>query len=390
MPGGRIVLAAGGTGGHVFPAMSLGKALAARGVAIHFVTDRRGNALDAKEFFGSIDLVRAANPRRGGIAARLSAGAQLALGVVQARRILKSRAIDAVVGFGGYPSVPVVLAASLLGLPIILHEQNAVLGRANRWLVPRAAVLATSFRDTVGIPVRCRRIELTGNPVRPAIIASRCHAYPDSAENAAVSLCVIGGSLGARVLSDVVPAAIAMLPDPLRQRLHVTQQCRTEDLERVAAAYRTMGQAVDLATFFPDIPARLAAAHLVICRSGASTIAELSVIGRPAILIPYPHAAEDHQTRNAAAFAATGAGFCVAESDLDPTALARRLVTAFAESGGLIRAAQAARDFGIPDAGPRLADLVLAASGLGAARSLRQDAPIADVVADGAERRALS
>jgi UDP-N-acetylglucosamine--N-acetylmuramyl-(pentapeptide) pyrophosphoryl-undecaprenol N-acetylglucosamine transferase len=282
------------------------------------------------------------------------------LGVLQARRILGRIDPAAVIAFGGYPSVAPVLAATLLRHrpPVVLHEQNAVLGRANRFLARRATTLALSFEATKRMPAGLRT-NVTGNPVRPAIAA--IPPYEPPAE--ALHLVVLGGSLGARVFSDVVPAAVALLPEELRTRLTVTQQCRAEDLDRVRVAYTATGVSAELSAFFPDVAGRLASAHLVVARAGASTTAELTAAGRPAILVPLPGAIDDHQSANARALDEARGAEMVAQRDLTPTSLSERLAAWLAKPDLLAQAAGAARRLGRPDAATRLADLVEALIG---------------------------
>jgi UDP-N-acetylglucosamine--N-acetylmuramyl-(pentapeptide) pyrophosphoryl-undecaprenol N-acetylglucosamine transferase len=352
-----VVIAAGGTGGHVFPAEALASALVARGQRIVLMTDARSGALESPVFAGRERFVL----RGAGIAGRgaaRAAGAIVALGagVAQARRALVRLDPCAVVAFGGYPSVPPVLASrSLMRRPkVILHEQNAVLGRANRFLSRRADALALSFADTARVPPDARAI-LTGNPVRPSIAAVPPYVAP--AEDGALRLLVLGGSLGARVLSDVVPAAIAALPQPLRSRLSVVQQCRPEDLARVGARYDEIDVPAQLAAFFPDIAAHLSWAHLVIARAGASTVAELAAVGRPAILVPLPGAVDDHQSANARALAAAGV-VTVAQRELNPERLAAHLSDLLGAPSRLDAVAIAARAIARPNATQRLADLI--------------------------------
>lgn len=354
----RIALAAGGTGGHVFPALSLAEALSARGHQVLVLTDRRGDAFEVKDAPWKVMRIRASSPSKPGLWAKLGAVAQLGLGVFDARRALREFQADVVVGFGGYPSVPAIIAGSWLNKPAILHEQNAVLGRANRWLVARAAVVATSFDATLGADGG-QPVERTGNPVRAAVHAHRETRYGPPDGEGPIRLRVFGGSLGARVFSDLVPAALALLSGELRGRIRLVQQCRREDLERVRERYDAMGLEAEIAPFFDDVPDRLADAHLVIARAGASTVSELGVIGRPAILVPYPHAMDDHQSRNAQAMQNAGGGWMMAESELTAESLAARLEALLGAPEVLERAAMAARGFGVPDAVDRLADLVL-------------------------------
>lgn len=353
-------LAAGGTGGHLFPAEAVARLLVADGAAVHLLTDRRADAFAAAVPGVTVDRVRAG--RFGGGPLHAAYGlAELALGLVQARRLLRRLAPEAVVGFGGYAAVPTMLAAAQLGLPTLIHEQNAVFGRANRLLAPRARCIATGFAATQGLRAADRaRAVHTGNPVRPAIraVGEAPYAPPAATPGVAIELLVIGGSQGARIFGEVVPPALGLLPAPLRARLRVSQQARPEDRDAVAAQYRALAIDAEVERFFTDMPVRLQRAHLVICRAGASTIAELAVAGRPAILIPYPHAMDDHQSANAAAFAASGGGWAVAQNDLSPAGLADRLAALIADPAALAQAAAAARHFAPGDAAERLAVLV--------------------------------
>lgn len=352
-----VVIAAGGTGGHFFPAEALASELLARGRRVALMTDARSGGLQSQVFAGLEQFVISG----AGIAGRgpLRAGkAVLALsgGVLQARRILMRNHAAVVVGFGGYPSVAPVLATRLMRQrpPVILHEQNAVLGRANRFLASRADRLALSFAATERVPKMATVV--TGNPVRPAIAALASAVYTPPTDT--VRLLVLGGSLGARVFSDVVPAALASLPDALLARLRVTQQCRPEDLGRVRAAYDLAGIDAELASFFADVAERLVTAHLVIARAGASTVAELAIAGRPAILVPLPGAIDDHQTANARALVAARGASMIAQRDFTPDALRDRLAALLSSPDMLNHAALAARSIAQPDAAARLADLV--------------------------------
>jgi UDP-N-acetylglucosamine--N-acetylmuramyl-(pentapeptide) pyrophosphoryl-undecaprenol N-acetylglucosamine transferase len=313
LQGRPIVLAAGGTGGHVYPALALADVLRSRGWPIAFVTDERGTAFGDPSPGTEIYHIKAAS-LGGSACSKLKGLTQLGVGLLQARALLKRLNPAAAVGFGGYPSVPTMCAATQIGTPTLIHEQNAVLGRANRLLAPRVGTIATSFEKISRIqPQAVSKTVLTGNPVRAAISTIGDMPYPSLAGTNPIHILIFGGSQGARVLSDVVPAALTSLSQDERSRLHVTQQCRPEDLERVEAAYKSADIAASLATYFDDMPARLSEAHLVIARAGASTISELMASGRPAILIPYPHATDDHQTANANNIAAAGAGWCIPE-----------------------------------------------------------------------------
>jgi UDP-N-acetylglucosamine--N-acetylmuramyl-(pentapeptide) pyrophosphoryl-undecaprenol N-acetylglucosamine transferase len=354
-PARPVVIAAGGTGGHVFPAEALASALIARGNRVVLMTDTRSSALNSPVFEGRERFVlQGAGIAGRGAARAVQAAFALSAGVEQARRALRRLDATAVVGFGGYPSMPPILAArTIKERPIIvLHEQNAVLGRANRFLVRFADALALSFQVTERVPSGVQT-ELTGNPVRPEI--GDVGVYVPPGATGQVRLLVLGGSLGARVLSDVVPEAVAALPAPLRARLVVAQQCRAEDLERVRAAYSAAEVPADLSSFFPDVATRLADAHLVVARAGASTVAELAVAGRPAILVPLPHAIDDHQSANARAL---GGSRIIAQRDLTPAILAGAMTELLGNPDLLARAASAARSTSRPGAAERLADLV--------------------------------
>lgn len=358
-----IVLAAGGTGGHMFPAEALARALLARGRPVSLITDKRGQAFG--EALPEVTTYRIAAATVGrGLIGKLRTAIALMIGYGQARQLLRTLTPAAVVGFGGYPSAPTVFAAETRKIPVMLHEQNGVLGRANRMLAPRANRIAVAFPEIAGLRAGDRaKLVVTGNPVRPAIAALAAEPYRAPEPGGAIRLLVLGGSQGARVFSEVVPAALTALPPSLRHRLHVTQQARAEDLEAVRAAYADSGIAVELAPFIADVPARLAAAHLVICRAGASTVAELTAAGRPAILVPYPHATDDHQTANAARLNAAGAGWLVPQPDFTAAELGRRLAALIDAPDTLAGTAEAARRLGVPDAAERLADAVEALAG---------------------------
>lgn len=354
-----LVVAAGGTGGHVFPAEALTAELARRGHRVVIVTDRRSGALHAPGFRNrECHVLPGAGLAGRGMMRALGGAMSLALGTLQARFLLKRLDPAAVIGFGGYPTVAPVLATRLLRRrpAVVLHEQNAVLGRANRMLARAADVLALGFADTTRLPPGATGV-VTGNPVRPAVRDS-AQAYVPPAHDGPLHLLVTGGSLGARVFSDVVPAAIAALPPDLRSRLRVVQQARAEDLDRVRAAYQQVGVAAELSPFFTDMPARLAAAHLVIARAGASTVAELTVAARPAILVPLPHAIDDHQSSNARALATAGGAWVMAQPRFTPDALQQELRALLTTPAQLSRAAAAAAMLARRDAAAVLADLV--------------------------------
>ncbi len=356
---GAIVLAAGGTGGHVFPAQALAAELASRGRGLALITDRRG--ADFGDAIGreAVFAVRAAAVSGRTNIGRLRGIANIALGVVQAYRHLRRLDAVGVVGFGGYASIPAVMAASRLGLPTVIHEQNAVLGRANRLLAPRARAIATSFAETLQLcPADQAKAEHTGNPVRAAVAALGEAPYPAPEAGGALSILVIGGSQGAAVMAEVVPAALASLLPASRARVRVAQQCRAGDLERVRETYQAAGMSADLASFFDDLPARLAEAQLIIARAGASTVAELAAAGRPAILVPYAFATDDHQSANTRAVELAGGAWMMAQIDFTPAALAARVEAFLAAPARLAEAAAGARSAGRPQAASRLADLV--------------------------------
>ena len=358
-PTRAIALATGGTGGHVFPAQALAEALGARGYRLMLITDRRGDVFGGP--LGSLErhTIRAAGVSGKGALARASAAAQLALGYFQARKLLATLCPDAVIGFGGYSSVPTMWAASRLGLRTAIHEQNALLGRANRLLAPRVQRVAVSFEKTAGLREQdAARVVRTGNPVRPEIAAIAGSPFPEIEDGTPIRLLVIGGSQGAQALGETVPAAIASLPETMRRRLRVEQQARPEQQEAVLGAYRAAGVPADVRPFFDDMPKRLAQAHCVIGRAGASTVAELTTVGRPAILVPYPYAIDDHQSANAARLCDDGGAWMIPQRDLTPDSLADRLVQLIARPQILRTAGEAAARTGLPEATQRLADVV--------------------------------
>lgn len=356
----HVLLAAGGTGGHVFPAEALASELMSRGFRLGLVTDKRGKA-----YGGALGALETHRILAGGIAgksllARLQSILELAAGTWQAWSLLRRLKPDAVVGFGGYASVPTMLAATFSGVPTAIHEQNALLGRANRLLAGRVDAIATSFAVTHAIPPSAAaKVQCTGMPVRANIAAKAGTPYPGAEGDARLGLLILGGSQGASVLSEVVPAALAKLPDTIKARLDVTQQCREEDLAAVKEAYQKGGIRAHLAAFIDDVPERLAEAHLLISRAGASSVSEALVVGRPTILVPYPHAADDHQTHNAQAVDAAGAGWIMPQPTFSAETLAARLDSLLGLPAVLQKAARCAKELGRADAAKRLADLVM-------------------------------
>lgn len=354
-----MILAAGGTGGHLFPALALAEELVRRGIPVDLVTDMRGDRYGADFPARSVFRVRSATPAVGSPLKAVAAAVTLLRGIGEAFWLLGKVRPAAVVGFGGYPSFPPLVAARLRGVPAVLHEQNAVLGRANRVLARMVARIATSFREVRLLEgAAATKVRLTGNPVRSAVLACAGLPYQAPLPGQPLAILVFGGSQGARVFADVVPAALGRLKPDRRRLLKVVQQCRPEDLERVRAAYLEAGIDAELATFFSDLPQRMAAAHLVVSRSGASTVAELAVIGRPAILVPLPHALDNDQLRNATTLERTGGAWCIPQAKFTPERLAREIERLASDPDRLTRAAAAVREEGRPDAVIRLADVV--------------------------------
>ena len=360
-----IVLAAGGTGGHIFPAEALAEEMLLRGYAPHLVTDHRFhqyNKNSAEGVLGRIPIhTITAGSLGGGFKSRLKNGVGLLRGTAQAARHLRKLQPLAVVGFGGYPSFPTMAAAILAGRTTVIHEQNSVLGRVNRLFAPKVKCLATTYPDTRGMQATSARV--TGNPVRGAIRALAQVEYPQLAADGMLRLLIIGGSQGASVFSRVLPEAMQLLPAHLRARIRIDQQCRAAELDQVRSAYGALQMQVDLAPFFVDVAARLASAHLVIARAGASTVAELAAAGRPAILVPLPQATDNHQYYNAQAIEDVGAGWVMAQDAFTPQALASRIETLMLAPQRLSECAAAMRKLGRPEAAAALADCVLQAAG---------------------------
>lgn len=357
-----IILAAGGTGGHIFPAEALAEVLLKRGERVVLVTDQRFSNFKS----GVLSEIETRTIQAGTIGGswhkKLLGAAGILLGIGQARGVLKQLKPKVVVGFGGYPSFPTVFSAAGQGIPTIIHEQNSVLGRANRLLAGRVSRIATSFPATQMLADKDQsKACLTGNPVRASVRALREVPYPVMVEDGNIHILVIGGSQGASVFSQIVPEAIAQLPANLRARLRLDQQCREADLQSTKNRYAELGINADLATFFADVPARLAASHLIIARSGASTVSELATAGRPGILVPYPQSMDNHQYSNAEALENVGGGWVMAQEGFTPAALAARLETFINAPEALAKAAENARKLGAPDAAEKLAALVLEA-----------------------------
>ena len=351
-----IALAAGGTGGHVFPAIAVAEALAARGADTMMITDRRGARLMGQMPF---TVLPAGSPFQRGLVRRGRAMLQLGAGLMMAAKMLRRRRPAAMVGFGGYPSFAPMLAARMAGVPAVLHEQNAYLGRANHLLARWCGHLALSWAGTRNLPAKVTSL-ISGMPVRAAFL--EVPAMTARADDR-IMLTVVGGSLGAAVFATMVPDAIAALDQAMRSRLHVTQQCRAEQLDKLTARYAAIGVDAEIRAFFDDMPDRLAASHLVISRAGASIVAELAAAGRPAILIPFAGAMDDHQTENARQVDAAGGGVCLAEAGLDPAALGARMADLLSDADRLAEMGHKARGLAAADAADAIAGYALDLAG---------------------------
>ena len=351
-----LLIAAGGTGGHMFPAQALAEAMIARGWRVKLSTDDRG-ARYAGGFPAQVQIVQVASATfaRGGVLAKLAVPFRIAGGVLGAVWSSLRDRPDVVVGFGGYPSIPALTAAWALRRPRMIHEQNGVLGRVNAVFARRVDIVACGTWPTA-LPAGVAG-EHTGNPVRAAVLERAAAGYIAPGDYP-MDLLVIGGSQGARILSDVVPAAVAALPDAIRSRLRVAQQARSEDLPRVVQAYESAGISAEVAPFFADIPRRLSECQLVISRAGASSVADISVIGRPAILIPIAAATGDHQTANARGLVDAGAAILMPEKALDAAALSAQMAAVLGQAGLAALMARNALAQGLPDATTRLVALV--------------------------------
>ena len=357
--GPLVALAAGGTGGHMFPAEALAAELIGRGCKIALITDKRGGSFGGHQADIETYRILASGLAGKSLVKRLRGVCELSCGLLQAHFLLKRLAPRAVIGFGGYASIPTMLAAVFGGFPTAIHEQNAVLGRANRLLASRVKRIATTFKTPLNIsPDDESKIFHTGMPVRASIVKMRETPYPALGDKGAINILVIGGSQGAHVFSEVMPKAVELLPEAIRSRLVIAQQCRPEDLEATRSAYKQLGMAPELKPFFDDAPERLAAAHLIIGRAGASTVSEITVVGRPSILVPYPHAIDDHQSVNAHSVDEAGAGWLMPENSFNAKTLAARLESLFNLPAILANTAACALKAGRPDAAKRLADMV--------------------------------
>jgi UDP-N-acetylglucosamine--N-acetylmuramyl-(pentapeptide) pyrophosphoryl-undecaprenol N-acetylglucosamine transferase len=360
-----VVVAAGGTGGHLFPAEALAVALGKRGVTVDLATDERavhyGHDFPARE----THIIPSATLRTRNLAALVPASWRLVRGAFVADRLFGRLKPAAVIGFGGYPTIPPLLAAAFRRIPTLIHEQNGVMGRANKLLAPLVRAIATSLP---GVLDRERKLAAkathTGNPVRPAVIEAAKMPYVAPGRPGPLNLLVFGGSQGARIMADIVPPAVELLPVGVRANLVVTQQARAEDAERVRAIYQRLGVKAEIAPFFADLPARIAQSHLVVSRSGASTVAELAAIGRPAILVPLPHALDQDQLANARVLEQAGGAIRIDQAVFTPEKLADAIAGIAVEPDRLAAMAQRARAAGALDAADRLAELVVRVAGL--------------------------
>jgi UDP-N-acetylglucosamine--N-acetylmuramyl-(pentapeptide) pyrophosphoryl-undecaprenol N-acetylglucosamine transferase len=360
-----ILLAAGGTGGHLFPAEALGVELMKRGMRVRLATDSRALRYSGLFTKDLIDVVPSETLRGRDPWSLARTGAMLAAGTAVALNLMRKLKPAAVVGFGGYPTLPPLLAARLFGIPSVIHDSNAVLGRANRFLSSRVSAIATSLPGVLDQdPALAAKTTTTGTPMRPAILAAAAVKFEPPAPTAPFRLLVVGGSQGARVMSDIVPGAIERLEPALWSRLVLVQQVREEDFSRVRAVYDRLKIDAELAPFFADLPARFAASHLVVSRSGAGTVAELGAVGRPSILVPLPGSIDQDQFANAGVLAQAGGALRIAQADFTPDRLAAEISALAAEPARLAAMAAGARTVGRLDAAERLADLVGKVAGI--------------------------
>ena len=354
-----VLLAAGGTGGHLFAAEALAEALSRRGIGVALATDDRAERYGKTFPARDIHVIASATVRGRNPLSLARTAAMLGIGTMQGLRLLTRMRPAAVVGFGGYPTIPPVLAATLRKIPTVIHEQNAVMGRANRFLAPRVDAIATSFAGVLDREGKLNaKATRTGNPVRPAVIAAAATPYAAPDTTGPIRLVVFGGSQGARIMADIVPPAVERLARQLQARLAVVQQAREEDLARVTDIYARAKVAAEVAPFFADLPARIASSHIVVARSGASTVAELAAIGRPAILVPLPHALDQDQSANAGVLERAGGAMRLRQDDFTPDRLAAEITALASAPQKLVAMAAAARSQGATDAAERLADLV--------------------------------
>lgn len=355
-----VLLSAGGTGGHMFPAAALARDLVSRGYRVALITDLRGSHY--RNIFGDIDLhVIKSSGLQKGFTGKLKGALSFGVGFLKAGKLLDKLKPAIVVGFGGYASAPAVYAAQRRQIPTVIHEQNAVIGRANLFLAPKTDRIALSNNQVAGLEeADAVRAVVTGNPVREEIADLYNKPYPALVQDGQLNIFVMGGSLGARVFSEVLPPVLSKLSAEYRARLDITQQCREEDLDAAGAVYEQAGIKARLSTFFDDVPDILAASHLVIARSGASTVAEVTAAGRPAIFVPYPHHADQQQKMNAEIVVDAGGAWIMSQEGFTEDAILARIETFLQNPQTLFNAAEAARSCGKPDAARRLGNLVMA------------------------------
>ncbi|MDX1949803.1 MAG: undecaprenyldiphospho-muramoylpentapeptide beta-N-acetylglucosaminyltransferase [Rickettsiales bacterium] len=355
----NIALAAGGTGGHIFPAISLAKELKRRGYEPVIISDKRYKSYEVTSKYDIKNEILPLGHLRSGLLNKIKASIQLVFSFFKAIKILKSNNIKCVIGFGGYPSFPSVKAAQFLGIKTIIHEQNSILGRANKMLLEKVNALAISFHHTIGFEDKYKsKIYYTGNPIRPEIQALSALPYPDFNDNSKLHILVTGGSQGAKIFAKTIPNAIKLLPFEFKRRVRLDQQCRPEDLENVKRLYNEMDIDAELSTFFSDIPNRIASAHLIICRSGASSLAEASASGRPLIMVPLPNSKDNHQMVNAIAFEDIGAGIVIPQDSFTPENLALKIENFFRLPELLTNMAKSSKASGVLDADKKLCDIV--------------------------------
>ncbi len=355
-----IMLSAGGTGGHIFPADALAQDLLSRGYRVVLVTDVRGKKYEP--FAGGIPVYVVNSGTVGaGLYKKIKSIASMGVGFFQARKLLSDLKPSVVIGFGGYPSVPALYAAQMKKIPTVIHEQNAILGRANVFLAHKAQKIAVAWAHVEGLEGDDEsRAIVTGNPVRPDISSLFNKPYPTIERDGSLRIFITGGSQGASVFADVVPQALLNLNPSYRARLDIVQQCHLDDIPRVQKLYDDAGIKSDIRPFFKDMALQLEKCHLVIARSGAGTVSEVTTAGRPAIFVPYPHHADQQQKRNADSVADAGGAWVMTQNGFTPDALSARLETFLQNPETLFRAAENARSCGRPDAARKLGNIVMA------------------------------
>lgn len=356
-----IFLSAGGTGGHIFPAQALAEELATRGYSPILITDERYKKYINTDKKLNFDYkILPVKQVSGGIIKKIRGLISLLDSYIKSKILLTKHKPSCVIGFGGYPSFPMMLAASgSKRIKTIIHEQNSLLGRANEMLMDRVDVIATSFPDVSGIDEKNQhKVKFTGNPVRPEVQSLRTLPYPEFHENSTLHILVTGGSQGANIFSEVVPKAISLLSPEHREKVRIEQQCRKEDIKAVNSKYKEMGINAELQEFFSDLPIRVASAHIIIARAGASTLSEIAVAGRPAIMVPLPNSKDNHQMVNANSFEDQGLGWVMPQESFTAESLSQKLETFFTLKNLLKETAEKSKSAGISDADKKLADIV--------------------------------